>query len=69
LFEGHANNLWLHEDGYFYTIESTIDPKGTFNKKWLKTPLANASFYTKTRCIVNNSYNTMGNGEVDSNFL
>jgi len=66
---GHANNLWLHEDGYFYTIESTIDAKGTFNKKWLKVPLANDSFYTGTRGIINYNYNYTGNGEVDSNFL
>lgn len=66
---GHANNLWLHTDGYFYTIESTIDAKGTFKKKWLKTPLANDSFYTNTRGIANLNYNTTGNGEINKCFL
>lgn len=66
---GHANNIWLHTDGYFYTIESSIDAKGTFKKKWLKTPLANDSFYTNTRGIANLNYNTTGNGNILNNFI
>jgi len=67
--EPHANNLWLHNDGFFYTIESSIDPKGTFKKKWLKVPLKNDSFYTKTWGIANLHHCTIGNCEVDNNFL
>ena len=67
--EGHANNLWLADDGYFYTIESTIDPKGTFNRKWLHTPLAFDSFYKKTRGIANLYYSTTGRGNTFKNYL
>jgi len=51
--EAHANNIWLADDGYFYTVESTIGLKETFTRKWLNVPLAYDSFYTKTRGFAN----------------
>lgn len=45
--EVHALNIWLHDDGYFYPVESTMDLSGTFRMKWLRTPLGRDSFYTK----------------------
>lgn len=45
--EVHALNLWMHTDGYLYPVESTMDLKGTYNMKWLQTPLAKDSFYMK----------------------
>jgi hypothetical protein len=51
--EGHANNIWLHDDGSFYTIESTIDVSGTYSRKWLKVPLENDSFYKRCLGIAN----------------
>jgi len=36
---GHAFNMWLHDDGYYYVIESTYDLSGSFNRNWLNTPV------------------------------
>lgn len=44
--ERHANNIWLADNGLFYTVESTMDLKGTFYRKWLNVPLKYDSFYT-----------------------
>lgn len=43
--EWHAYNVWMHHDGFFYVIESTIDPSNTFFEKWLHTPIAHDSMY------------------------
>lgn len=67
--ERHLNNLWLHDDGYFYTVESTMDAKGTFKRKWLKVPLANDSFYTKCDAIANINGSHMGSNAIWDCFL
>lgn len=67
--EMHANNIWLHDDGYFYTIESTIDLQGTFKQKWLKVPLANDSFYTKVVAIANLNGSHKGSNAIKQCFL
>lgn len=66
--EAHANNLWLHDDGYLYTIESTIGAKDTFNKSWKKTPFANQPFYTKTRGIANLNGSRRGSNALLKNY-
>jgi len=58
---GHANNIWLHDDGYFYVIESSIDLKGSYKRKWLKVPLAFDSFYKSIRGIANLNGSHKGN--------
>lgn len=45
LTEGHAYNIWLHYDGEWYVIESTLDEKESFEKTWLKTPLRKNNLY------------------------
>jgi hypothetical protein len=42
---GHAYNIWLHDDGEWYVIESTYDLKNSFNRTWLKTPVRNNNLY------------------------
>lgn len=42
---GHAYNVWLHDDGEWYVIESTYDLSGSFSRTWLKTPLRNNNLY------------------------
>ena len=42
---GHAYNIWLHDDGEWYVIESTYDLKGSFARTWLKTPVRNNNMY------------------------
>ena len=66
--EGHANNIWLHDDGYFYTIESTIDLKGSYERKWLHVPLGYDSFYTKTRGIANLNGSHKGSNAIHKNY-
>ena len=60
LIEYHINNLWMHTDGYLYTIESTIDAKGTFRLKWLRVPFAFDSFYTKSLGVGNVTRSWLG---------
>lgn len=62
--EGHANNIWLHDDGSFYTIESTIDLSGTYRRKWLKVPLENDSFYKECLGIANLNGSHRGSNNV-----
>lgn len=45
LVEGHAYNIWMGEDGYWYVIESTIDLRGSFMKTWLRTPINYNNLY------------------------
>ena len=42
---GHAFNIWLHEDGEWYVVESTYDLVGSWKKTWLKTPIKNNNLY------------------------
>ena len=42
---GHAYNLWLHDDGEWYVIESTYDLQNSFRRTWLKTPVRNNNLY------------------------
>ena len=42
---GHAYNIWLHDDGEWYVIESTYDLRGSFRRTWLKTPIRNNNMY------------------------
>lgn len=42
---GHAYNIWLHDDGEWYCIESTYDLEGSFKRTWLKTPIKNNNMY------------------------
>lgn len=44
-YGGHAYNVWLHDDGYYYVIESTYDLEGSFKRTWLKTPVAYNNLY------------------------
>lgn len=46
LVEGHCFNIWLHDDGEWYVLESTLDLKGSFNKTWLKAPIRHNNLYT-----------------------
>jgi predicted transglutaminase-like cysteine proteinase len=45
LVEGHAYNIWLHNDGEWYAVESTLDLRDSFYKTWLKTPVQNNNLY------------------------
>lgn len=45
LVEGHAYNIWLHDDGEWYVIESTLDLGGSFRKTWLQTPIRKNNMY------------------------
>lgn len=67
--EPHANNLWLADDGYFYTIESTIDAKGTFKRKWLNVPLKYDAFYTKILGIANLNGSHKGSNAILKQFI
>ena len=42
---GHCFNVWLADDGEWYTVESTYDLKGSLSKTWLKTPIRNNNMY------------------------
>ena len=42
---GHAYNIWLHNDGEWYVIESTYDLFGNFQRAWLKSPMKNYNLY------------------------
>lgn len=42
---GHCFNIWLHDDGEWYVIESTYDLIGSQKKTWLKTPVKNNNLY------------------------
>lgn len=42
---GHAYNIWLHDDGEWYAVESTYDLQGSFKRTWLKTPIKNNNLY------------------------
>lgn len=42
---GHAFNIWLHDDGEWYAVESTYDLRGSLMKTWLKTPIRNNNLY------------------------
>lgn len=42
---GHAYNLWLHNDGEWYVVESTYDLRGSLDRNWLKTPVKNNNTY------------------------
>ena len=44
-YGGHAYNLYLHNDGHYYVIESTFDLEGSFKRAWLKTPLVYNNLY------------------------
>ena len=48
---GHAANIWLHDDGWYYTVESTIDLKGSYTYKWLNVPTYYDSFYKTYRGV------------------
>lgn len=47
LVEAHAFNIWLHDDGNWYAVESTLDLIGSWKKTWLKTPIKNNNLYSK----------------------
>jgi len=42
---GHAFNIFLADDGEWYTVESTFDLKGSYDRTWLKTPTKNNNMY------------------------
>ena len=44
---GHAFNIWLHDDGEWYVIESTYDLAGSFSRTWLKTPMRYNNLYQR----------------------
>jgi len=44
-YGGHAFNIWLHDDGEWYVIESTYDLANSYKKTWLKTPIKNNNLY------------------------
>ena len=44
-YGGHAYNLYLHDDGHYYVIESTFDLEGNFKRAWLKTPAIYNNLY------------------------
>lgn len=67
--ECHANNIWLADDGYFYTVESTMDLKGTFKRKWLKVPLMYDSFYTKHIAFATEAKSHVGSNIIRKNYL
>ena len=67
--EGHANNIWLYDDGMFYTVESTIDAKGCYERKWLNCPLAHDSFYKRTRGFANLNGSHKGSNALRKCFL
>jgi hypothetical protein len=48
LTEGHCFNIWLHDDGEWYVVESTLDLKGSLAKTWLKTPMRENNLYSET---------------------
>lgn len=41
----HAYNIWLHDDGEWYVVESTYDLQGSYKRTWLKTPLRHNNMY------------------------
>ena len=42
---GHAYNIWLHNDGGWYVIESTYDLFGNFQRAWLKSEMKDYNLY------------------------
>lgn len=44
-YGGHGYNLYLHDDGHYYVIESTFDLEGSFKRTWLKTPVIYNNLY------------------------
>lgn len=42
---GHAFNIWLHDDGEWYAVESTYYLKESLARTWLKTPIKNNNLY------------------------
>ena len=42
---GHGYLTYLHDDGCYYTVESTYDAQGSFMKTWLKTPINENNMY------------------------
>jgi len=44
-YGGHAFNIWLHDDGEWYVVESTYDLGNSYKKTWLKTPIKNNNLY------------------------
>jgi len=69
LLEGHACNKWLHDDGDWYVVESTLDLSGTFHRKWLNVPLKYDSFYSKFRAFATRKKSWIGTMSSLNNFV
>lgn len=44
-YGGHAYNIWLHDDGQYYGIESTFDLENNFRRAWLNAPIVYNNLY------------------------
>lgn len=61
LLENHLLNLWLWDDGEYYAIESTIDPRGSWTKTWKKCPVRYNNLYKQFDGYARNNWSRTGN--------